>query len=372
MRILFSSVPAAGHLLPLLPLIGAARRAGHEAALLTAGSMRDLAPSVPLLAAGASMTETLRDVQRRSRLNALEDMAQGAVEFFVESRLNLGLEQALAAADGFRPDFVIADMVDYVGQFVAAARGVPWAAHGGSLPLVETLAAAFGDALAPHYRRRSVVRTVPVAFADPWPDSLLRATDRYPAERVPVRPEPHAGNGAAWEPPRFAGGDARPVVLVTLGTVVEDPTVLRDIVTSLQALDVNVLLAPHTSDDLGGLRLDSNRVHAAGFVPMKHLLDASDLVVSTAGAGTLLATLSAGLPTVLLPMGLDKPVNAERAAATGAAHVVASPAEVAAAVGEVLTDATYTAASAVVAADIARTNSPEAALDILLHRAGLG
>ena len=57
---------------------------------------------------------------------------------------------------------------------------------------------------------------------------------------------------------------------------------------------------------------------------------ASDLMVSTAGDGTLLATLSAGLPSVLLPMGMDKPVNADRAAATGAEHVVAGPGEVAA------------------------------------------
>jgi len=35
MRILFSSTPAFGHVLPMLPLARAARRAGHETALLT-------------------------------------------------------------------------------------------------------------------------------------------------------------------------------------------------------------------------------------------------------------------------------------------------------------------------------------------------
>jgi hypothetical protein len=42
----------------------------------------------------------------------LKDMAVGAVEFFVESRLNLGAEDALAAAATFRPDLVVADVVD--------------------------------------------------------------------------------------------------------------------------------------------------------------------------------------------------------------------------------------------------------------------
>jgi UDP:flavonoid glycosyltransferase YjiC (YdhE family) len=43
------------------------------------------------------------------------------------------------------------------------------------------------------------------------------------------------------------------------------------------------------------------------------------VVVSAARAGTVLAALSVGMPMVPLPKGLDKPVNAERAAAAGGA-----------------------------------------------------
>ncbi|MFE3496439.1 nucleotide disphospho-sugar-binding domain-containing protein [Streptomyces sp. NPDC059169] len=57
----------------------------------------------------------------------------------------------------------------------------------------------------------------------------------------------------------------------------------------------------------------------ADFVSMSQLLDGADVVVSSAGAGSALSALSAAHPMVLLPMGLDTPVNAARVAEAGAA-----------------------------------------------------
>ena len=139
----------------------------------------------------------------------------------------------------------------------------------------------------------------------------------YPAERVPVRAEPHAGEGPAWTTLAFTGREDRPLILVSLGTMVEDADVLTGILDSLAALDVNVIVAPHTEADLEGRPIDRTRVHVAGFVPMRDLLQGVVVVVSAAGAGTVLSALSAGLPMVLLPLGLDKPTNAARAAAVG-------------------------------------------------------
>lgn len=371
MRILFSSVPAYGHLLPMLPLAAAARQAGHETALLTHPSMSDAAPSLPLLPAGPTVSETLADVARRYGIDASKDTAFGPVEFFVESRLRLTADEALAAARDFGPDLVVADMVDYVGQFAAAALGVPWAAHGASLPLVAELAAVMERAATARYAERGATRTAPVAFVDPWPDSLLRPTDVYPAERIAIRPEPHAGEGATWSRPTFAGREDRPLVLVTLGTIAEQPDTLGAILRSLAHLDVNMVVAPHTADVLAGCEIDRARVHAAGFVPMRYLLDGVGVVVSAAGAGTVLSTLSAGLPMVLLPLGLDKPVNAERAAATGAARVVTAPEEIGSAVKDVLSDPFFAAASVRMAAEISRMNPPDTTLGQLLDRARL-
>ncbi|GLZ01787.1 hypothetical protein [Actinoplanes sp. NBRC 103695] len=138
MRILFTSVPAFGHLLPLLPPATAARAAGHQVALQSHGSTGTAAPSIPLLEAGPSPTETLAAMTRPGE----SDPTDFAVEFFVEARLNLGARAALAAARDFGPDLVVAESSDYLGPFAAAALGVPWAAYGTFLPLAEPFAAA--------------------------------------------------------------------------------------------------------------------------------------------------------------------------------------------------------------------------------------
>ncbi|GAA2586383.1 glycosyltransferase [Winogradskya consettensis] len=362
MRILFTAVPAFGHVLPLLPLAKAARSAGHEVALQTHPSMGEAAPSIPLLPAGPSVAETLADVAQRTSSDPMQDMLRFAVEFFVETRLTSGAQAALATAREFRPDLAVAEMSDYLGQFVAAALGVPWVAHGATLPLIEPLAAQFDLRAIAKFGEHGVTPSAALAYVDPWPDSLIRAGDRYPAPRVPIRPEPHEGEGPAWTRAPFPGREDRPTVLLTLGTVVDDPEVLRRAVAATCALDVNVLVAPHTTEDLA----NPAQVQVAGFVAMRDLLRSSDLVVSAAGAGTVLSTLAAGLPMVLLPLGLDKPVNAERAAAAGAAYVVTDPAGISDAVAKVLNDGAFRAAAQRMADEIRAIDSPAAVLTKLI------
>ena len=48
MRILFAAPPAFGVLLPIVPLVWAARAAGHETALATTSSMTDVAANAGL------------------------------------------------------------------------------------------------------------------------------------------------------------------------------------------------------------------------------------------------------------------------------------------------------------------------------------
>ncbi|MBT0773214.1 glycosyltransferase family 1 protein [Kineosporia sp. J2-2] len=375
MRILISSCPAHGHLLPMLPLARAAQQAGHQVALLSHPSVGGLAPFLPLLPAGPSVPETLAEVMRRSGVDArdvpidesAENAQQGPIDFFVHARMDLGAEQALAAARDFAPDLVVADIADLYGPYVAAALGVPWAAHGASLPFNEQLARFFEAATIERFARENVHFTGPVAYLDPWPDLLLRPSDVYPAPRIPVRAQPHAGDGPVWQRP--AHGE-RPTVLLTLGTVVEDPQALGGALDSLLELDVDVIVAPHAAGDLGGRTPDPQRVHVAGFVPMKDLLDSGvDVVVTAGGAGTVLSALSAGVPLVLLPLGLDKPMNADRVASVGAGTVVNAPGEIAPAVAEVLAHRHYAEAAARVADSVCSSRPAPAALDLLIETA---
>jgi UDP:flavonoid glycosyltransferase YjiC (YdhE family) len=104
--------------------------------------------------------------------------------------------------------------------------------------------------------------------------------------------------------PSFPGREDRPVVLLTLGTVINDADLLTKLISSLGEVDVNVVVTHGTEFDAAAI--DRSRVHPVGFTPLAQLLDYADVVVSAAGSGTLLATLASGLPSVLLPLGAPK------------------------------------------------------------------
>ena len=77
MRILFTSTPAHGHLLPMIPTMRAAAAAGHQIAVMTHPSIAALAPGVPVVPAGPDLATTLADVARRTGANPLADRPSG-------------------------------------------------------------------------------------------------------------------------------------------------------------------------------------------------------------------------------------------------------------------------------------------------------
>jgi hypothetical protein len=95
-------------------------------------------------------------------------------------------QAALAAVHSVHPGYRDAgfdrDVADLRLKISApAALSVPWAAHGATLPLIEPLAVQFGPRALVKFGEHGLVPSAAFAYVDPWPHSLLRSTDRYPA-----------------------------------------------------------------------------------------------------------------------------------------------------------------------------------------------
>ncbi|MFJ7497331.1 glycosyltransferase [Streptomyces sp. NPDC097727] len=365
MRILFSSTPQHGHLLPELPLARAFRDRGDEVGVITSAGFGPLfaAEDITLFPVGPEIPVLLAEAARLAGVAdpTVPDPAVAA-ELFAGARIDLTADEAVVAARGFRPDLIVAEATDYVGPLVAATLQVPYAklAFGPQIPAEFT--DVFDTVAERRYKERGLSVPVPTWYLDPCPE-LLQGPDWKPAPgRLPIRPEAHRGANTPEPaaPSSAAGAGARRKVLLSFGTHFAEPGVLRPVIDALPGevdLVVTLGLAGVAADYGDGL----DHVEFVGFTPLAELLDGIDLVITHGGAGTTMGTLSRGLPMVIVPQGADQFLQAGAVAAsrTGVAVMPpAGPEAVAEAVLEVLGNTEYRDNARRAADQIAATPSP--------------
>jgi len=367
-RVLFTSCPAYGHVLPLLPLMRAAQRAGHDVRLATGPDLvgplasrgLDVHPVGPTWESSWSAHEA---VWAAPGVPEEQKMVAGAVTLFGTPAL-ARFDDLVEMASTWRPDVAVHEVLEQAGSMLAARLGIPGVVHGigPMFPTYAQIIGLAGDAIGEPERwaelsTEQALDLCPPSLQPegppPWPTAL------------PVRP---STGERGTVPPRVAEALAsgRPVAYFTLGTVKNADA--RDFTTGLTALegyDGTVVattggrLDPH---DLGPV--PSNAV-IAHFVPQADLLDRADLLVSHSGSGTMLGGLVHGVPQVALPRGTDQPQNAALLVRAGAGVLVApedyAVDTIAAAMREVTGDPAYRAAAERASEEIAAMPDADAA-----------
>lgn len=122
-----------------------------------------------------------------------------------------------------------------------------------------------------------------------------------------------------WVQPAEPPPGSEPLILVGLSsTDMGQHDLLRRIVAALHQLPVRALVT--TGPDIDPATLPaSERVSIVRSAPHSTLLPAATAVINHGGHGTVVKTLAAGLPQLVIPLGRDQPNNAARviAAAVG-------------------------------------------------------
>ena len=157
-----------------------------------------------------------------------------------------------------------------------------------------------------------------VLHIDRTPPSLEMPGYQAPSNAINVRPEPFDAGGEmpAW----FDDLGARPLVYVTLGTVMNGNIALfRLIADALGDQPFDVVIALGAGIPREALGEVAGNIRVGGFLPQARILERASVVVSHGGYGTVSASLGAGLPLFLLPMAADQPYNTERCISAGAA-----------------------------------------------------
>jgi UDP:flavonoid glycosyltransferase YjiC (YdhE family) len=325
-RVLFTSCPAYGHLLPMLPLVRAAERAGDEVRVATGPELLG-----PLAARGLDARRAGPTWQEAwsahgavwSDPDRPEDqkMLDGVVALFGTPAL-ARLADLLELAQAWRPDVVVHEPLEAAGSLLARQLDVPAVVHGVG-PMFPVYAELLGPAGAAVGRpelwevassERALDLCPPSLQPDgprPWPD----ATPLRPSAGEPGRLPPRVAEALAGE---------RPVAYFTLGTVKNaEAADFRAGLTALADYDGVVIATTGRPTDAGELGPLPANVVLEQFVPQARVLERAELLVSHSGSGTMLGGLVHGVPQVAVPRGTDQPQNAALLARAGAGLVVA-------------------------------------------------
>jgi MGT family glycosyltransferase len=173
------------------------------------------------------------------------------------------------------------------------------------------------------------IRTSVTAFAGQMPLYLVPSTPAYDRSRRDLPPSVNYVGPCQWDKPGAAPPPAwlaelprdRPIVYVTEGSMHSKPALLlRAALQGLSSLPVRVIATTgkHRDPEKLGLGAIPSNARVERWVPHSDLFPRTDVVVTTGGTGTVLATLSAGVPLVVVPTAWDQPENAWRVNEAGA------------------------------------------------------
>jgi len=366
MRVLFSSTRGAGHFLPLVPVIDACRRRGHE--VMVTGP-RPLADTVA--DAGYDFWEfdlppqdELDEIWARVPTLPLEEQNEIVVgQIFGRLDTTAAFPRVSDACEEFRPDLIVREMSEFGSALAAERHGIPCVRVGFGLGFMEALSLgiaggpldtvreSFGLAADPGAER---LRRSP--FLTVFPESL-----EDPAERE--QPDTRRFSDPAWDEPAaelpdWWPGDDGPLVYVTFGSVAGGFEMMRQLyagaIEAIGALPVRMLLTVGRELDPADLGEPPGNVRVERWVHQAEVLARAAVVVCHGGSGSTLGALAAGLPLVVVPLFADQPYNAARVQAVGAGTVVQPPAPpaIAEAVLRVLEGGPYRAAAEAIAAEL--------------------
>jgi MGT family glycosyltransferase len=210
---------------------------------------------------------------------------------------------------------------------------------------------------------------------------LVPSAPDFDRNRRDLPPSVHYVGPLLWNRPRteppFALADRAasdsPCVHVTEGTVhVHHPFLLQAATRALGGLPMRVIATTGGNRSIDMLNLGElpSNVRIERWLSHQDLLPFVDLVVTTGGAGSVLAALAAGVPLVIVPTEWDKPEIAQRVVEAGAGVRLApqhcTPARLRACVLEVLQNPRYRAAARRLSGIFARQGGPERAAELLV------
>ncbi len=362
-KILFTVIPAAGHMNPTVPIAQALQTGGHDVRYITGQSkvamlQRAGLTAIPILRGRADTAEAI------SHPVGAEVDTYNPLKIFTRIRyfLNLildGLAESEQIIADWRPDLLVTDFSTPLGVALANRNHLRWVTTStvpscirtltgtpiflgglsqprhmghhlrdwGGRQLHELLRASLNTLLRPYWRKVGIGLNLPKGGDGLYsPYAILGLAPKeleYPRADWPAHL--HWCGHSDWsdapelEPALvdFLKTDT-PRVFVTFGSeqfAVKERQ-LRLIAHTLEGLGTRTLITGGGAVDLSDLRLRNVRV--IKYARYASVLSYVDAAIHHGGAGITYSTVAAGKPALIMPDGKDQPDNAQKVAELGA------------------------------------------------------
>jgi|SRR5581483_894211 len=361
MNVLVVTVPAAGHLNPMLPLVEALQAQGDR---VMVASGAELSAAVDRTGAGFRTAghgemDWFDKLRRRTRGAPGDGLAPERISHYFLPRLfgevatDDMADDVVAAGRELEADVVMFETYALAGPLAAAVLGVPGVHHLISpMPPLDVLELV-DDAVCPLWRAYKLDSpgyggvyagtTIEIS-----PPSLERQSVPAGGSFLTLRPAPL--------PIRKAEPSGVPLIYLTMGTFMASVDVFRLVLDALADEPVRVLVTtgPLEAESLGAVPANA-RVER--FVPQAEVLPDCAVVVHHGGSGTMYGSLAHGAPQLVIPQGADNFINGALMAGIGVGISIGptelSPDRVRKGVRELLDDRGYAESARLVASEIA-------------------
>ncbi len=381
MRVLLTMLSEVGHLHLLVPFARELTAAGHE--LLIASSARFREPVERLGFEFASAGEPMPPAgEWESRFGAPplttgDERARFAwSQMFTRHLVGPMLRDLTPIVEDFKPDVIVRESSEFAGYLLAERYDIPHVEVDMHFTMsTETGRTAVAEAIAwqreqlglppepvpeTFYKYLQLVTAPPTLLGDSLP--------RYPTTHF-FYPEIFDRSGSEGLPAWADTLGDKPVVYVTLGTVVNDqPALFRTIIEALRDLPIDLIVAPGRAIDPAIFGPQPPNVRLERYIPHSLLFKLCNLILCQTGLGTTLAAINESVPVLALPGHGAQLYIAERCVKAGMACMLEaeerSASSIRAAVVAMLGEPRHREAAARLRADLAHVEGPA-------HAAGL-
>ena len=324
-RVLFTTTSGTGHLMPLVPVIEAARGAGHTVAV---AAPEEVSTTVSRLGLDCLPFDGLApdDPARVAVFEHMAEIPESEIEALIGreifGRINTtaALPRLLDAVRSWRPDIVVSEAGEIAGSIASDVMDVPW------MRVTPTMTSLHG------FDQHMASGVTELRRAN----GLTEDADGERLVAAPLVgyfPEPFEGDAAIPDTlrirdPRLGRRAATidDLVYVTFGTESSGMPFFADLVrASIDAvaeMGMAAVVALGRGVDLDQFGPPRDGVEVVDWVDQGAVIAGARAVVCHSGAGTTLAALAAGVPLVAVPMFADQPQVAARVEATGCGTVV--------------------------------------------------